>query len=60
MTRNQNYSRRLLKDHDAPVYVREKAITIGYRRRLSYAACLKRYARNCNVYPTVTPTLAFP
>ena len=49
MTRNQNYSRRLLKDHDAPVYVREKAITIGYRRRLSYAACLKRYARNCNV-----------
>ena len=52
MTRTQNYSRRLLKDHDAPVYVREKAITIGYRRRLSYTACLKRLVsysryRNC-------------
>ena len=35
-------SQGLLKDSEAPLYMREESITSGYRRKLSYSACFVR------------------
>ena len=32
----------LLKHSEAPLYMREESITSGYRRKLSYSACVVR------------------
>ena len=36
-------SQGLLKDSEAPLYMREESITSGYRKKLSYSACVVRY-----------------
>ena len=36
-------SKGLLNQSEAPAYMREDSITSGYRRKLSYGACVIRY-----------------
>jgi len=36
-------SQGLLKDSEAPLYMREESITSGYRKKLSYSACVVSY-----------------
>ena len=45
----------LLKDKEAPEYMREISITTGYRQRLSYKGCVVRFVKpflNCKQYWT--------
>ena len=41
-TNKQKNVRGLLKHYEAPAYMREFAITSGYRRKLSYGECVIR------------------
>jgi hypothetical protein len=36
----------LLKDKEAPEYMREISITTGYRQRLSYKGCVVRFVNS--------------
>jgi hypothetical protein len=48
METSVNTESSLLKDKEAPEYMREISITTGYRQRLSYKGCVVRYVNSSN------------